>query len=346
MGGDREGVGRDTRLRMGVTQVLSCRRIILFCTAAALLAATWPARAQDYPRKQAIRIIVPQAVGSATDTIARVLAQRVGAELGQQMIVDNRPGAGGLLGGELASKAAPDGYTLILANISSHGVNPALYAKLPYDPINGFAPIGNAAQTSNILIVNAEQPFKSMKELTDHAKANPGKLHYASPGQGSSQHLAMELFRTVAGGINVVHVPYRGSGPGVTAVMGGEAQLMMPATPSALPALQAGKARALAVTSLKRHPEFPNLPTVAETYAGYDVTSWFGLAGPAGTPRPIVDRLNAAMRQALADPEAIKALAVAGMEPVLSTPEEFAAFIKAEIEKWTKVARDANIKLD
>jgi tripartite-type tricarboxylate transporter receptor subunit TctC len=318
----------------------------VLCAVAASLAVTPPAGAQDYPRKQTIRIIVPQAVGSATDTIARILAQRIAPELGQQMMVENRPGAGGLLGGDLASKAAPDGYTLILANISSHGVNPALYAKLPYDPINGFTPIGRAGQTSNILIVNAELPFKTTSELIEHAKANPGKLHYASPGQGSSQHLAVELFRTVAGGINVVHVPYRGSGPGVTAVMGGEAQFMMPAAPSALPALQAGKARALAVTSTRRHPEFPNLPTVAETFPGYEVTSWFGLAGPAGTPRPIVDLLNAAMRKALSDPEAIKVLAAAGMEPTLSTPEEFGAFIKAEIEKWTAVARTANVKLD
>ncbi len=327
--------------------LIGCRRAFMFCAAAVLAAAAaGPVRAQDFPRKQTIRIIVPQAVGSATDTIARLLAQRVGAELGQQMIVDNRPGAGGLLGAELASKAVADGYTLILANISSHGVNPALYAKLPYDPINGFTPIGLAAQTPNILIVNAELPFKTTKELIDHAKANPGKLHYASPGQGSSQHLAMELFRTVAGGIDMVHVPYRGSGPGVTAVMGGEAQLMMPAAPSALPAMQAVKARALAVTSAARHPDFPNLPTVAETLPGYEVTSWFGLAGPAATPRPVVDLLNAVMRKVLSDPEAVKALAVAGMEPVTSTPEEFGAFIKAEIEKRTAVARGANVKLD
>jgi tripartite-type tricarboxylate transporter receptor subunit TctC len=302
--------------------------------------------AQDYPKKTAIRIIVPQAVGSATDTVARLLAQRISANLGQQMIVDNRPGAGGLLGGELTSKAPPDGYTLILANISSHGVNPALYAKLPYDPIKGFSPIGRAGQTSNLLIVNSGLPFKTLKDIVDHAKANPGKLFYASPGQGSSQHLAVELLRTVAGNINMVHVPYKGSGPGVTAVMGGEAQLMMPATPSALPGLKSGKARAVAVSSLKRHPDYPDLPTIAETFPGYEVTSWFGLAAPAGTPQPVIEMLNAAMRKALADPEAIKQLANAGLEPAVSSPEEFAAYIKSEIDKWTKVARAANVKLD
>ncbi len=319
---------------------------IVIAVAASITVTALPAVAQDYPKKTAIRIIVPQAVGSATDTVARLLAQRISTNLGQQLVVDNRPGAGGLLGGELASKAPPDGYTLILANISSHGVNPALYAKLPYDPINGFAPIGRAGQTSNLLIVNAAQPFKTLKDIVGHAKANPGKLFYASPGQGSSQHLAVELLRTMAGDVNMVHVPYKGSGPGVTAVMGGEAQLMMPATPSALPALKSGKARAIAVSSLKRHPDHPDLPTIAETFPGYEVTSWFGLAAPAGTPRAVVDLLNAAMRKALADPEAIKQLANAGLEPAVSSPEEFAAYIKSEIDKWTKVARAANVKLD
>ena len=190
------------------------RRTVLTIAAASLAAAaSCPAAAQDYPKKTTIRIIVPQAVGSATDTVARLLAQRIAANLGQQMIVDNRPGAGGLLGGELASKAPPDGYTLILANISSHGVNPALYAKLPYDPIKDFTPIGRAGQTSNMLIVNSALPFKTLKDVVDHAKANPGKLFYASPGQGSSQHLAVELLRTVAGNVNMVHVPYKGSVP-------------------------------------------------------------------------------------------------------------------------------------
>ncbi len=322
------------------------RTVAALVATASWAVATGPAAAQDYPKKTTIRIIVPQAVGSATDTVARLLAQRISANLGQQMIVDNRPGAGGLLGGELASKAPADGYTLILANISSHGVNPALYEKLPYDPINGFAPIGRAGQTSNLLIVNAELPFKSLKDIVGHAKANPGKLFYASPGQGSSQHLAVELLRTMAGNINMVHVPYKGSGPGVTAVMGGEAQLMMPATPSALPALKSGKARAIAVSSLRRHADYPELPTIAETLPGYEVTSWFGLAAPAGTPKPVIELLNAALRKALADPEAVKQLANAGLEPAVSSPEEFAAYIRAEIDKWTKVARAANVKLD
>jgi len=313
---------------------------------AALFVSANPATAQPFPKKGTIKIIVPQAVGSATDTVGRALATHIGAEIGQQIIVDNRPGAGGLLGSELAAKASPDGYTLLLANISTHGVNPGLYPKLPYDPIKDFAPIGLAGGTSNILIVNAALPIKTTKELIDAVKAKPGTLSYATPGQGSSQHLAVELFRTLAGGFDVTHLPYRGSGPGVIAVMSGEASFMMPATPSALPGIKNGKVRPLAVTSLKRHPDFPDVPTVADTFPGYDVTSWYGLSAPAGTPQPVIEQLSDALRKALANPEAVKALTNAGMEPSFSTPAQFGEFIKAEIAKWTKVARDANVKLE
>lgn len=322
------------------------RRVVAGLAVSLLAAGVLPSAAQDYPKKQTIKIIVPQATGSATDTLGRLLAQRMAAELGQQVIVDNRPGAGGLLGSEIAAKSVPDGYALFLANISTHGVNPGLYAKLPYDPIKSFAPIGLAGGTSNILIVNADLPIRSLQELIAYAKANPGKLNYATPGQGSSQHLATELFRTMAGGLEILHLPYRGSGPGVIAVMSGEASMMMPATPSAQPALRGGKVRALAVTSARRHPDFPDLPAIGETFPGYDVTAWYGLAAPAGTPQPVIDALSAALRKALADPETVKGLANAGMEPASSTPEEFSAFIKVEIDKWTKVARDANIKLE
>ena len=321
-------------------------RGILFVLAAGVVLASAPASAQPYPKKQVIRIIVPQAVGSATDTVGRLLATHIGNELGQQIIVDNRPGAGGLIGSEAAAKAPPDGYTLLLPNISTHGVNPGLYAKLPYDPLKDFAPIGLAGGTSNILIVNAELPIKSVKELIEHAKAKPGTLRYATPGQGSSQHLAVELFRTLAGDLDITHLPYRGSGPGVTAVMGGEASFMMPAAPSALPAIRSGRVRAIAVTGVKRHPDFPDLPTVAETFPGYDVTSWYGLSAPAGTPQAVIDVISAALRKALANPDTVKGLMAAGMEPASSTPEEFQAFIKAEIEKWTKVIRQANISIN
>src|SRR5262245_22482106 len=313
---------------------------------AALAAGCGSAQAQDFPKKQVIRILVPQAAGSATDVIARLLAAKMAGELGQQIIVDNRSGAGGVLGAEAAAKSPPDGYTLFLANISTHGVNPGLYKKLSYDPVRDFAPIGLAGGTSNILIVNAELPIKTLQDLIEYAKANPGKLSFATPGQGSSQHLATELFRMMAGGLDMLHVPFRGSPPGVTAVMTGVVSWMMPATPSAQAAITSGKVRAIAVTSARRHPDYPDIPTIGETLAGYDVTAWYGLAAPAGTPAPIVAALNEAMRRALSNPETVKGLATAGMEPAASTPDAFGDLIKAEIEKWTKVARDANIKLD
>ncbi len=325
---------------------VSRRAVCAALASAALVLSAGMAAAQPYPKRGPIKIIVPQAVGSATDVVGRLLAQHVGTALGQQVIVDNRPGAGGLLGSEIASKSPADGYTLFLANISTHGVNPGLYPKLPYDPVKDFVPIGLAGGTSNILIVNAGLPFKSVKELIDGIKARPGHFTYATPGQGSSQHLAVELFRTMAGGLDLTHLPYRGSGPGVVGVMSGEAAFMMPAAPSALPAIKNGKARALAVTGARRHPDFPDVPTMAETFPDFQVTSWYGLAAPAGTPRAVVDELNAAMRKALADPAAVKALAAAGMEPATSSPAEFGAFIAAEIAKWTKVARDANVKLN
>jgi tripartite-type tricarboxylate transporter receptor subunit TctC len=314
--------------------------------AAAFAAAVGAARAQDFPHRQVIRIVVPQAAGSATDVIARLLAGKMAVELGQQIIVDNRAGAGGVLGAEAAAKSPADGYTLFLANISTHGVNPGLYKKLQYDPIGDFAPIGMAGGTSNILIVNADLPIRTLRELIDHAKANPGKLTFATPGPGSSQHLATELFLMMAGRLDMLHVPFRGSPPGVTGVMTGVVHWMMPATPSARAAIQSGKVRPIAVTSGKRHADYPDVPTIGETLPGYDVTAWYGLAAPSGTPQPIVAALNSVMRKALSDPTTVKSLAAAGMEPATSTPEAFGDFIKAEIERWTRIARDANIKLD
>jgi tripartite-type tricarboxylate transporter receptor subunit TctC len=318
--------------------------------AAAFAAAAGPARAQgfpkdEFPKKQVIRILVPQAAGSATDVIARLLAARMAAEIGQQIIVDNRSGAGGVLGAEAAAKAPPDGYTLFLANISTHGVNPGLYKRLPYDPIGDFVPIGMAGGTSNVLIVHAELPIRTLKGLIDYAQANPGKLAFATPGPGSSQHLATELFMMMAGGLDMLHVPFRGSPAGVTAVMTGVVSWMMPATPSAQAAITSGKVRAIAVTSGKRHPDYPDVPSIGETLPGYDVTAWYGLAAPAGTPRPIAAALSEAMRKTLSNPEMVKSLTAAGMEPAVSTPEAFGDFIKSEIEKWT-MARAANIKLD
>jgi tripartite-type tricarboxylate transporter receptor subunit TctC len=315
------------------------------CASIAMLASTSHAGDAGYPLRP-VRVIVAQSAGSATDTAARIIAQRMGALLGQQFVVDNRPGAGGLIGADTVAKATPDGYTLLFANISTHGVNPALYTKLPYDPVKDFAPISLATITPNVLVVHPSIPAKSTKELIAHIKSHPGKLNVATPGTGSSQHLATELFKAMAGGLNTVHVPFKGGGPAITAVIAGEAAWMIPTMPLAKSHVSAQKLRAIAVTSPKRLEELPELPTVAETLPGYEVVSWFGFVAPAGTPAAIVARLNDATSKVLATPDARKSLAGVGMTAETSTPAQFAAFMRAELDKWRKVAREAQVQLD
>ena len=313
---------------------------------ASALPCSFSASAQDYPAKQPIKIIVAQGAGSATDIMARVLAARLPDALGQQFIVDNKPGAGGLLGTELAAKSPADGYTLFLASVSSHGVNPAIYKQLPYDPIKDFIPISMTGVTGNVLVVDAKLPFKTLPELIEYAKKNPDVLTYGTPGEGSSQHLATALLARMAGDLKMLHVPYKGTAPMLTAVMSGETAWAMPAIPSGMPAIKSGKVRPLAVTTLQRHRDLPDVPTVAETLPGYEVATWYGLAAPAGTPAPVIAQLNAAVVKTLANEETIKNLETAGLDPKSSRPEQFADFIKAEISKWSQVAKAANITLD
>jgi tripartite-type tricarboxylate transporter receptor subunit TctC len=319
---------------------------LLYGLGMTLLAALTPhAAAQTFPNKS-IRIIVAQGAGSATDTAARVIGQKLAGVVGQQVIVDNRPGAGGLLGTELAAKAPADGYTLIFANISTHGVNPALYKKLPYDPVKDFAPISMASTTPNVLAVHPSIPSKSTKEFIAFVKSRPGQLNAATPGNGSSQHLATELFKMMAGGLDTVHVPYKGSGPAITALMTGESSWMIPTLTLALPHIKSQKVRALAVTALKPVDDLPGVPVVVDTLPGYEVLSWYGFAAPAGTPPAIVNRLNEATAKVLAMTDTKKSLAAVGMSAQASTPEQFGAFIRAELAKWSKVAKAANIHLD
>jgi tripartite-type tricarboxylate transporter receptor subunit TctC len=313
---------------------------------ASALPCSFNASAQDYPAKQPIKIIVAQGAGSATDIMARVLAARLPDALGQQLIVDNKPGAGGLLGTELAAKSPADGYTLFLASVSSHGVNPAIYKQLPYDPIKDFIPISMTGVTGNVLVVDAKLPFKTLPELIEYAKKNPDVLTYGTPGEGSSQHLATALLARMAGDLKMLHVPYKGTAPMLTAVMSGETAWAMPAIPSGMPAIKSGKVRPLAVTTLQRHRDLPDVPTVAETLPGYEVATWYGLAAPAGTPAPVIAQLNAAVIKTLANEETIKNLETAGLDPKSSRPGQFADFIKAEISKWSQVAKAANITLD
>jgi tripartite-type tricarboxylate transporter receptor subunit TctC len=312
--------------------------------AAALLALPSIGAAQAFPAKP-VRLVVAQAAGSATDVIARIFTPRWSELLGQPVVVDVRPGAGGSLGAEITAKSPSDGYTLLLANISTHGVNPALYAKLPYDPVKDFSPVSLVSTTANIIVVHPSVPAKTVKELVAIARAKPGMLNYSSAGPGSSQHLAAALLNTLMK-IETTHEPYRGSPPALAGVVAGEIAYMVPTLTTALPQIQNGRVRAIAVTGPTREQEVPNIPTVAETIPGYDVVSWWGVVAPANTPRPAVDRLNADLVRTLAAADVKTGLLKVGMNASSTTPDQFAQYIRDEIAKWTKVAKAANIKLE
>ncbi|HZA49135.1 MAG TPA: tripartite tricarboxylate transporter substrate binding protein [Myxococcaceae bacterium] len=310
-----------------------------------LLASAAALAAEPYPSKP-IKVIVPFPAGGTTDLVARVIGQELTKAWGQQVVVENRPGAGGNIGSEAAAKSPPDGYTLLMGTVGTHGINPSLYKKLPYDAVKDFAPITLATSGPNILVVHPSLPAKSVKELIAYAKANPAKLNFASSGNGTSIHLCGELFKTKTG-LQMTHVPYKGSAPAVTDLIGGQVQLMFDNMPSAWPHVKTGKLRALAVTTAKRSQTAPDLPTIAESgVPGFDATSWFGLLAPAGTPKEIVTKLNKETVRILKTPEVKERLLAQGAEPVGNSPEQFAAHIKAEIEKWRKVVEASGAQID
>ena len=320
-----------------------------FCSLASWLAIiagalfVLPAAAQNYPVKP-VRIVVPYPPGGIGDTVTRALAQGLGEQLGQTFVIDNKPGASQMIGAELVARAPADGYTLFLGSVTSLAINVNSQKKMNYDPAKDFAPVSMAFYSPLYLVVNPSVPAQSVKELIALAKAQPGKLTFASIGQGGSIHLAGELFRSMAG-LDMVHVPYKGSAPALTDVIGGQVNLMFDAGVSALPQVRAGKLRALAVTSAKRSSSAPELPTVAEAanLPGYEATIWFGLVAPAGTPRDIVTRLSQELAKVAQQPALRERFAPQGVELSATTPEEFAAIIKSEIPKWGKVLRDANV---
>ena len=309
-----------------------------------VMTATAPAAsAQEYPAKP-VRVIVPFAPGGGSDVIARFLAQRLTETLGKPFIVDNKPGAGGNLGVEQGVKSPPDGYTLTLIS-SSYTVNPAVY-KLTFDPVNDITPIIRLSQGPLLIAANPSFPVKTLPDLIALAKAKPGQINYASPGPGSLIHAATELFSLKAG-IKMTHVPYKGTGPALTDTLSGQTNLFFSSAAVALAHVQAGKLRVLAVTSAKRIPALPNVPTVAEAgLGGYEVTLWHGLVGPKGMPRPIVDKLNQAASKTLTLKETAEKLASDGVAPAGGTPEQFKATIREEIELWRKVAADAAIRAE
>ena len=324
------------------------RRLALAGACAALAAsalAPTGAAAQAFPSKP-ITIIVPFSAGGTTDILARVVGQALTTELGQSVIVDNRAGAGGNIGGQAAARAPADGYTLFMGTVGTHAINAALYKKMPFDPIKDFAPLTRVANVPNLLVANPAQPYKTVQELIAYAKANPGKVNFGSSGNGSSIHLSGELFKSLAK-VDMVHVPYKGSAPAVTDLLGNQIGIMFDNMPSAIQHVRSGKLRPLAVTTAKRSPELPDVPTIAEAgVPGYEATSWFGLFAPAGTPTPVVAQLNKAIVKVLNLPDVKKKIAEQGGEVVAETPEQFAAFIQKESVKWGKVVKESGASVD
>ena len=321
------------------------QRALLAALFLVTLAGTLPVWAQEYPRK-AIRLIVPFAPGGGNDTVARAIAQSAGASLGQPVVVDNRAGAGGMLGAELAARAPPDGYTLFLGGVGSHAVNPNLHAKLPYDPVKDFAPITLIASAPSVLVVHPSVPARTLAEFTALAKGSPGRINYASNGNGSSAQLAAVLYESMTGA-QMVHVPYKGLAPALVDLLAGEVQAMFSSVVAIVPNIKAGRLRALAVTGKRRAALLPEVPTLDESgVPGYEAGSWYGILAPAGTPQAVVAKLHEAIVRALAQPEVRERLASEGAEVIGSTPEAFAAHITAELARMGKLIRDAGIRME
>lgn len=301
--------------------------------------------AQDYPQKT-IRLIVPYPPGGTADMLARTLGQEMAERLGQQIIIDNRPGAGGNIGADLAAKAAPDGYTILMGTVATHAINPNLYSQMPYDAAKDFAPIVLVATLPNLLVVNPSLPARNVKELIALAKAKPGELAFASAGNGTSQHLSGELFKKMTG-VDMIHIPYKGSAPAVTDLVGGQVHLMFDNIPSSLPQVRAGKLRALAVTGPRRSPVLPDLPTLSEAgLPGFSITSWFALFAPAGTPAKILIRLNKEAGKAIASKELRQQWMAQGIESAGGSAEQLAAFRRIEAPRWEKIIADSGARVE
>ena len=290
---------------------------------------------------------MPNPAGGFYDLIARTVGQKVGESIGQPMVVENRVGAGGSLGTEFTAKSPPDGYTIMVGGIGPHGIAPSLYAKLPYDPVKDFAPIILVATTPNILVVHPSSPFQSVQDIVAAARQKPGVVSYASNGNGTSQHLSAEMLATTMG-LKLNHVPFKGSAPAVTAMLGGQVDFAFAVAPDALPHVKAGKLRALAVSGAKRAAPLPDVPTMVEGgVPGYEATAWFGYLAPAGTSREIIDRLNAEIAKALESSDVRDRLAPGGLSELPGgTPERFGDFVKSEIAKWSRVVKESGAKID
>lgn len=302
------------------------------------------AQAQHYPTKP-VRLIVPFPAGGATDLFARSLSQKLGEKLGQSLVVENRPGAGGTLGSDLAAKATPDGYTLLLATSSTHSIGPNLNPRMPYDAVKDFTPISQVGNAPSIMLVPNSSPAKTVKEWIDYAKKNPGRLNYASSGNGTIVQLTAELFKSQAD-LFVVHIPYKGTALAIPDLVSGKVDVLFDSLPTGLPHVRDGRLRALGVTTLKPTPLAPGVPPIADVLSGYESNTWFGLFGPKGLPPEVVTRVNTAANQVLQDPEVIDKLQRLGIESVGGTPAQFSAMLAKESAKWKKIIGERKITLD
>jgi tripartite-type tricarboxylate transporter receptor subunit TctC len=313
-----------------------CRTLSLLSVACASVTLCLAAHAQDYPTKT-IRLLNPLPAGGPTDILGRMIAQPVSEALGRQMVTDNRPGASGNIAAEMAAKAAPDGYTLFIAGVGNFAINVSLFRKLPYDPTRDFAPVALLATAPYIVAVHPSMPVATIKELIALAKSKPGALNFGAV-TGNGAHLAAELFKTAAG-VNIVHIPYKGAVLATNDVISGFIQMTFASTPGVMPFVKTAKLRAIAITSAKRASTLPTLPTVGEVIPGFEATVWYGLVAPAGTPRAIIDRLNSEIAAAVKTPALRERLIAADYEPAVGSPEQFAAFMKLEIDKWGRAVK-------
>jgi tripartite-type tricarboxylate transporter receptor subunit TctC len=309
----------------------------------AVLAAAAPARAADYPAGP-VKWVVPYPPAGTTDVLARIVAQWLTEKMGQPLVVENKPGAGNNIGVEAVVNAPPDGYTMLLVN-PANGINATLYKELKFNFIRDIAPVAGLVRTPNVMEVTPSFPAKTVQEFIDYCKANPGKINMASSGSGTSVHLSGELFKTMTG-CDMTHVPYKGAGPALIDLIGGQVHVIFDNLPSSAGHIRSGRIRALAVTSAEREPSMPQLPTVAETVPGYEATAWFGIGMPKGTPREIIDKVNAAVNRALADPKLRERLAELGGKPIPGTPEDFGKVIADETAKWAKVVVASGAKVE
>jgi len=325
---------------MNTTRFNARRTVLQAIAAVSLGAALVPAAfaAEAFPNKP-ITMVVPFVAGGTTDILARIVGQSLGEELGQPVIIDNRAGAGGNIGGQFAARAPSDGYTIFMGTVGTHAINEWLYKKMPFSPNKDFAPLTRVANVPNLLVANPAQPFKNVKELISYAQAHPGQVNFGSSGSGSSIHLSGELFKMMAK-VDMIHIPYKGSAPAVTDLLGNQIAIMFDNMPSAIQHVRSGKLRPLAVTTAKRSPELPDVPTVAEAgVPGYEATSWFGLFAPTKTPADVQAKLHAAIIKVLQKPDVIKKIGDQGGEVVTESQAEFGRFIAAENEKWKQVVK-------